>query len=219
VVSIGTLSRHDLWGESSASRTAHATSTLVRSGDGTILIDPGLPPQVIAARLAERSGLLPKEITDVFLTCFRPAHRWGLPAFEHARWLIGETERESVGRYLVEQFQNASDPETSELIKQDIAILKRCEPAPDNLAPQVDVFPLPGYSAGTCGLLLLHANSTTLVAGDAVPTIEHLERGQILRGAFDPHTAQESFAEAIEIADIIIPGHDNIVLNPSHRTI
>jgi glyoxylase-like metal-dependent hydrolase (beta-lactamase superfamily II) len=217
VLSIGALSRHELWGETTPTRTAHATCTLVRTAGRVIVVDPGLPPQVIEARLTERSGLLPRDVTDVFLTTFRPAHRWGLGAFEHAAWWIGHNERETVGGFLVEQFQAAEDEQAAELLKQDIATLQRCQPADDKLAPQVDLFPLPGYTAGTTGLLLLHANTTTLIAGDAVPTIEHLEQGKALRSAYDAQAALESLKEAVEIADIIIPGHDNIVFNPSRR--
>lgn len=218
VISIGVLSRHELWpADQGSPRTAHATTTLVRSGDRVILIDPGLPAQVIVARLTERSGLNPSAITDVFLTNFRPAHRRGLAAFEHARWLISETEREIVGTNLVEQFQQSQDPDTRTLLEQDIALLKRCKAAPDRLAPQADLFPLPGFTAGTCGVLLSHATSTTLIAGDALPTAEHLEQGRVLRGAYDVDQARQSLAEAVEIADVIVPGHDNLLLNPTRR--
>ncbi|MEX0776354.1 MAG: MBL fold metallo-hydrolase [Phycisphaeraceae bacterium] len=215
IISIGTLSHHELWGEKAPVRTAHATTTLVRSGGRNILVDPGLPGQAVVAHLMERSGLAPAAITDVFLTNFRPAHRWGLPAFEHATWHISEAEREAVGSALIEQYKAAQDAEVRAMIEQEIAILKRCQPAPDQLARQVDLFPLPGFTPGTCGLLLLDATSTTLIAGDAVPTSEHLASGQILASSYDLAQARESFAEAIEIADAIIPGHDNIVLNPA----
>ena len=217
VISIGTLSRNEMWAGDTGNRTPHATTTLVRSGGKTILIDPGLPPQIIAARLKERSGLEPDQVTDVFLTNFRPAHRWGLEAFGNANWLISEMEREAIGIHLVQHFNEAQDDEAREMIQQDIAMLKRCKPAPDRLADQVDLFPLPGYSPGNCGLLLCHSNSTTLVAGDAIPTAEHLESGRILQSAHDLEQARESFVEAVEIADVIIPGHDNLLLNPTRR--
>jgi glyoxylase-like metal-dependent hydrolase (beta-lactamase superfamily II) len=217
IISIGALSRHELWQEQGEARTPHATSTLIRSEKRVILVDPGLPPQVIAARLEERSGLKPAAVTDVFLTNFRPAHRWGLQAFMNARWLIGERERETIGPALIQQFTQEKEPEARKLLEQDIAVLKRCEPAPDKLARGVDLFPLPGFTPGTCGLLLSHANSTTLVAGDAVATAEHLEQGRVLRGAYDPEQAKESFLEAIEIADVIVCGHDNLVINPTKR--
>ena len=53
-----------------------------------------------------------------------------------------------------------------------------------------------------------------LVCGDAVATQEHLEQGKVLPYCHDVEQAQQSFAEAIEIADLLIPGRDNISLNP-----
>ncbi|HEX7010377.1 MAG TPA: MBL fold metallo-hydrolase [Phycisphaeraceae bacterium] len=217
VISIGALSRHELWPKEGPPRTPHATTTLIRSGDRIILVDPALPSQVVAARLQERSGLEPGDVTDVFLTNFRPAHRMGLAAFPQARWLVSEAERETIGRMLIERFQHSDDEEERQSLKQEIALLQKCQPAPDQLAPHVDLFPLPGYTPGTCGLLLSYPSMTVLVAGDAVPTVEHLEHGRVLRGGFDTKKAQESLLEAIEIADIIIPGHDNIILNPTKR--
>ena len=217
IISIGTLSVNDLWEHQGPARTPHATTTLISTNDKRILVDPALPPQALTARLAERSGLTPDDITDVFLTNFRPAHRMGLEAFSDARWLISEREREAVGQGLVVQFEDAPDDEVRAILKHEIALLKKCEAAPDKLADQVDLFPLYGFTPGTCGLLLTHPSRTTLVAGDAVPTWEHLERGQVLRNSFDIELAQESLKEAIEIAEVIIPGHDNVVINPVKR--
>ncbi len=218
VISIGALSSHELWPKQRETHTAHATTTLVRSNDRVILVDPGLPDTIIAARLKERAGLEPSQVTDVFLTNFRPAHRRGLPAFDNAQWLISEMERESIGSFLVKRLrEQPPDEEERLLLEQEVAILKRCKVAPDRIADQVDLFPLPGYSPGTCGLLLSHINATTLLAGDAVATVEHLEQGRVLKGCYDADQARESFLEAIEIADVIIPGHDNLLLNPSRR--
>lgn len=217
IISIGALSVNDLWEHQGPARTPHATTTLITTKQQRILVDPGLPPQAIAARLAERSGLSPEDITDVFLTNFRPAHRMGLAAFPNARWLISEREREAVGVQLVETFDESQDDDVRKMLKEEIAILKNCQVAPDKVADQVDLFPMYGFTPGTCGLVLTHPTRTTLIAGDAVPTIEHLERGRVLRGCVDIEQAQESFKEAVEIAEVIVPGHDNVVLNPVKR--
>ena len=217
IISIGTLSKNDLWPKDTPPRTAHATTTLISTEDRNILVDPSLPPQIIEARLTERSGLTAGDITDVFLTNFRPAHRRGLQAFEHANWLISEAEREHVGRYLVEQFQAAGDADIKQMLEQEIALLKRCNIASDKITEHVDLFPLSGFTPGTCGLLLLQPRSTILIASDAIATVEHLEHGKILRESFDIKQAQESLLEAVEIADVIIPGHDNIIVNPTKQ--
>ena len=217
IISIGALSNHELWDKQGPTRTAHATTTLIETDHKKILVDPALPPKIIAARLSERSGLEPDDITDVFLTNYRPAHRMGIMAFPDANWFISERERESVGPLLIEQYQNEQDEENQKILQHEIAILKKCQNAPDKLDSQVDLFPLPGYTPGTCGLLLLEQSKTILVAGDAVPTQEHLAMGRVLKNCFDIEMAQASFLEATEIADMIIPGHDNILVNKSRN--
>lgn len=219
IISIGTLSRHPLWARPAPPRTAHATTTLIRSEGKVILVDPSLPEQILGARLTERAGLALDEVTDVFLTSFRPAHRRGVGALERANWWISEAERERVGVTLIEQLQavGAQDEQTEQMLKQDIALLQRARAAPDTLAAQVDLFPLPGPTPGHAGLLLTLSQATVLIAGDAVPTVEHLEKGQASQDSYDLQAARESLAEVIEIADWIIPGHDNLVPNLTRR--
>lgn len=220
VISIGTLSGHPLWNEPAGVRTPHATTTLIRGGGRVLLVDPALPPQVIESRLYERAGLKAADVTDVFLTNFRPAHRGGLSGFEHAKWWIAQGEREAVGKHLLGAFERCDDEPTRQILRGEIELLKRCQPAADKPVPglaQVDLFPLPGYTPGTCGLLISMPTVTVLVASDAVPTVEHMDRGQVLAGGFDANQALESFKEAMEIADWIIPGHDNIVPNMTRR--
>jgi glyoxylase-like metal-dependent hydrolase (beta-lactamase superfamily II) len=53
-----------------------------------------------------------------------------------------------------------------------------------------------------------------LIAGDAVPTQDHFLAGQVLPDSQDIPAAQESMREVYEIADLIVPGHDNLFLNP-----
>jgi glyoxylase-like metal-dependent hydrolase (beta-lactamase superfamily II) len=77
----------------------------------------------------------------------------------------------------------------------------------------VDLFPLPGVTPGLCGLLAAEPRRTTVVCGDAIPTVEHLEQAQVPRNSFDARLAMESFKEAVEIADILVLGRDNLVLN------
>lgn len=215
IISIGALSINDLWDKQGPARTAHATTTLIRSGKKAILVDPALPAQVLVPRLAERSGLTPDDITDVFLTCFRPAHRYGLAGFPKANWWISEQEREVIGRELLARFEREEgDADVQALLKQEIAILQQCKAAPDTLADQVDLFPSFGFTPGTCGLLLSHNRSTTVIAGDAAPTLEHIEHGRVLKGCFDVEQAQASLKEILEVADEIVPGHDNVIVNP-----
>lgn len=220
VISIGCLDAHSLWGEKEAVRSGHSTTTLIRAGNRVILVDPGLPGPMIEARLAERANLKPKDVTHVFLTCFRPDVRRGLTAFENSVWWISSDEREGFGVPLIEQLRKVNEldePELSHALELDVAMLKRCEAAPDQLVEGVSLFPMPGVTPGMCGLVIAEARHTTLVCGDAIPTVEHLERGQVVRWAANATLAQESFKEAIEIADLMVLGRDNLVVNPVKR--
>jgi glyoxylase-like metal-dependent hydrolase (beta-lactamase superfamily II) len=215
IISIGTLSRNRLWNESQAVRTAHATTTLIRDERRTILVDPGLPPPALAARLFERTGLAPEAIDVVFLTNFRPSHRAGLPLFEKARVLVHEREKAFAGARLAATIEQAPpDDLDRKALEREQRLLDRLRDAPDKVAEGVDLFPLFGYTPGTCGLLIAERITTTLIAGDAVPTRDHFLAGQTLPDAADLKEAQESMAEVYEIADLIIPGHDNLFMNP-----
>lgn len=222
VISIGTLAENPLWGEQGAVRTGHATTTLIRAGKRVILVDPGLPEQIIAARFAERTGLKPSAVTDVFLTRFHPDCRRGIGAFPGAQWWISEVEREAVGVPLARQLgamagEDDVDAELRATFEREIALLQRCKPATDRFAEHVSLFPLPGVTPGLSGLLLEQPRFTTLISGDAVATAEHLERGQVLQGAIDVERARESFSEALEIADMLVLGRDNLLANPTKR--
>ncbi len=239
VISIGALSAHPLWNERAPVRTGHATTVLVRTTavddprrTVNLLVDPGLPEPALVARLHERSGLEPGDITHVFLTSFHPETRRAITAFPDAAWLISPREREAAGvplaqslARLAESRQSAKDTgepldedqETMiEVLQRDVAILQKCEAAPDTIAQGVDLFPLPGVSAGCTGLLL-EGRETTLICGDAVATIDHLEQGKVLPNCDDREAAKESFEEAVEIADVLVCGRDNLVVNRTKK--
>lgn len=220
IISLGTLAAHPLWNERAPVRTGHATCTLIRAGKKIILVDPGLPEQALAARLNERAGLRPAEITHVFLTSYQPDTSRGLRAFENATWWIGANEREGVGIPLAEDLKKAAiagDEELRARFERDVSLLSRCEPAPDRLAEGVDLFPLPGVTPGLTGLVIAQPRSTIVVCGDAIATVEHLERAMVLPDSFDARLAQDSLREAVEIADSLVLGRDNLVVNPVRR--
>lgn len=215
VISIGTLSRNRLWNESERTRTAHATSTLIRTEKRTILVDPGLPPAALGARLYERTGLKPEAIDTIFLTNFRPAHRAGLSLFPHAKKLIQENEQQAAAQQLQQLIDGAPEADLDrKMLLGELALLESLGAADDKIATGIDLFPLFGYTAGTSGLLVAAPAYTALIAGDAVPTQDHFLAGQVLPDSQDIAAAQESMGEVYEIADMIVPGHDNLFLNP-----
>lgn len=217
IISIGTLSANTLWNEQNETRTGHGTTTLVSVDDEHLIVNPSLPPSALLARLSERTNIRPEQIGSVFLTSFDVEQRRGLSVFSNARWLMYEPEIEAARETLEIRCQEAfadKDHALAKLYEEDLEILSRIEPAPDHVFTNVDLFPLPGVTPGCCGLLLSEARRTVLICGDAIPTCEHLQRGKVLDSGWDVKLAQEAFKEATEIADVLIPGRDNIVLNP-----
>jgi len=216
VISIGTLSHNPFWGEKGSVRPAHATTTLIRDGSTSILVDPSLPPELLTHRLAERTGLEPGQIDAVFLTTFRPVHRRSLSLFADAHWWLGPDERETMAARLNaalaehERSEGAEDAPPVE-IEEELALLGQTEPAPEKPSPNVHLFPSPGASPGSASLLIT-AVRTVVVAGDAVLTRDHLENGRVFERSVDPQQAGESFADILEVAEIVIPGHDNLIV-------
>ncbi|MCZ6539743.1 MAG: MBL fold metallo-hydrolase [Chloroflexi bacterium] len=213
IVSIGCLSKNRFWNEAEVVRPAHATTTLIRNGDTTILVDPSLPGKLLERILHERTGLKPDQIDLVFLTCFRPVHRRGLGSFRNADVLMGENEIDSVRARLDElEEPGAANVEDHALIESEQRILRRIKPAPDRISPQIHLFPTPGATAGSCSLLLTPPARTVAIAGDAVLTEDFFDSGRIFEHSFDTEAAKEALTELVEIADVIIPGHDNIFM-------
>lgn len=231
VISIGTLGSHPLWGEKGLAREAHATTTLIEVGDRKIIVDPSLPPNILLPRMQSRTNVKADEITDVFLTSKHPGNYRGISLFQNAEWWMAAADRETlaavgeeVERLSEEDALRAEDSDDEErdaktrgvidLVKSSLEIGRRIKDAPDHLAAGVDLFPLPGVTPGTAGLLLAVPSSTILITGDAIVTEEHLAQGRVTTPCEDIETAQESFREAIEIADVFVLGRDNVVFNP-----
>jgi glyoxylase-like metal-dependent hydrolase (beta-lactamase superfamily II) len=216
VISIGALSHNRLWGEGQALRTAHATTTLIVDAERRILVDPSLPPEALAARYNERTGGRLGDVTDVFCTTLRPVHRRGLAALDGATWWAHEQELETYGRHLAHLADSADrlSEEDARLVASDRKLVEPFRPAPEKFSEQVHLYPLAGPSPGSAGLLLTPPTQTVVVAGDAALTSDHVVRGQVWEGCADAEQAAESLRDILEIADVIIPGHDNVILSP-----
>lgn len=219
VISIGTLSHNRLWSEAGAVRTAHATTTLVADGGRLILVDPSLPAAALAARFNERTGKTLDDVTDVFCTTLRPVHRRSVAAVPRADWWCAEAELELTRRGLrdLREVAGRLGSEDSQRAEADLKLLERFQPAPEHFGGQVQLYPLAGPTEGSAGLLLTAAARTIVIAGDAALTGEHVRRGRIWQGCADTEAALASLKDMLELADVIVPGHDNVMLSPALR--
>lgn len=217
VVSVGTLSSNPFWKEPPGVRTPHATTTLVRDADKVILVDPSLPAPALVSRVFERTGLSPAEITDVFCTTLRPTHRRSIEAFAKARWLCPQAELDAYGGHLETLAESADrgGRQIERAIAADRKLLRRFQPAPDKLTSAVHLYPLPGPSAGSAGLLLAGPRLTVVIAADAAVTADHVLAGRVWSGCADTAAAMASLVDLLEIADLIVCGHDDTILSPT----
>ncbi|MBS3820793.1 MAG: MBL fold metallo-hydrolase [Planctomycetes bacterium] len=216
IISIGAMACNLLWQETRPVRTQHATTTLVTHGQRRILVDPSLPAEILAARLGERTGLKPEQITDVFCTTLHPSARRGLDAFGNARHWAGETEIESYARRLEALSESADRLDTDDAanVRAEIETIRRFEAAPETFSEMVDIFPLAGATPGCTGLLLTPPTRTLLVAGPAVATAGYLTAGMVWQDATDTKAAMASLRDVLEVAEIIVPGFDNVTFVP-----
>lgn len=218
IINIGTLSHNLLWQESGAVRTQHATVTLVIDGQRRILVDPSLPGNILAAKLFERTGKGLESVTDVFCTTLRPDARRGLSveSLGHAEWFCGEDELEWYSQRLEATNDSAErlDAEETENIEKEIKLLQRFRPAAEKFTAQVSLYPLAGPTPGCSGLLLTPPTQTVVIAGPAAPTAEHVEKGMIWDKCVDKKMAMESLTDLLELADVIVPGFDNVMFSP-----
>jgi glyoxylase-like metal-dependent hydrolase (beta-lactamase superfamily II) len=216
IASIGTLASNPLWNERGTPRTGHATTTVIKSGGAILLVDPSLPPQMVNAKLQERWGITLSDVTHVFLTSFDPDRRRTLSGLQHAVWYLHEPEIEAANCAIQQELLLAEGDEgLTSLLEEHRDLLHSFEVPQDNMMEGVDLFPLPGYTPGSCGLLLPTPRRTILICGDTVATSEHLVQGSVLSTATNIELAQDAFKECVEIADVLVPGRDNVMLNPT----
>lgn len=219
IVSIGTTSHNLLWDEQASVRTAHATTSLLRDESRAILVDPSLPANLLVGRLYERTGKGPEQVTDVFCTTLRPEARRGIEAFAHANWWANELELQWYHQHLEALSETADRLGTDDLAtaEEEIELLRRFKPAPETFGEFVTTYPLYGATPGCSGLLVANPIETIVVAGPAVVTGEHLRRGMVWEQSHDTDQAMESLSDLLELADVVVPGFDNITMVPGRQ--
>jgi glyoxylase-like metal-dependent hydrolase (beta-lactamase superfamily II) len=197
VLAIGSLAKNRYWDEKAPVRKEYATATLVRAEKMVLVVDPGWPAEVLDSALYYRAGLKARDVTHVFLTHFDASHCMGLTLFEKARWSMYDEEI----RY--------ADAETP-VDAPARTILGRLQAAPEKFAPGVDLFPTFGHTPGHASVLAYTALESILIAGDVVLTRDHFESSDLGEMPWDLEKAKVSFQDVMEIADQVVPGHDNV---------
>jgi glyoxylase-like metal-dependent hydrolase (beta-lactamase superfamily II) len=143
-------------------------SYVLRSPEGTVLVDTGVGPQAMGAggKLLvelERAGVHPEGVDTVFLTHLHGDHLgWsvkpdGEPVFPEARYVTQAAEWEISAPYLGRAVASLDDLGVLELLDGE-------EPVGEELT----AIPTPGHSPGHSSLLVSSGGEQALVSGDAI---------------------------------------------------
>jgi glyoxylase-like metal-dependent hydrolase (beta-lactamase superfamily II) len=198
VITIGNLSRNQYWGEPSdkAVRKVLCTCTLI-SGDGfRLLVDPSEADAADMAReLDRRTGLKLKDIAAVFVTHDHSDHWPGLAHFPDARWVAG--------------------PGVAEILNQSGKLPRHVEPVTGRLFESIEVLPTPGHTPSHHSLRFDCDGLSVIAAGDAIATHDFFRDRKNFYNAVDSKQGIATMNKIAELADLIIPGHDNYFVSDS----
>jgi glyoxylase-like metal-dependent hydrolase (beta-lactamase superfamily II) len=143
-------------------------SYVLRSPEGTILVDTGVGPQAmgVGGRLLvelENAGVYPEDVDTVFLSHLHGDHLgWsvkpdGEPVFPEARYVTQAAEWEISAPYLGRAVAGLDDLGVLELLDGE-------EP----ISEELTAIPTPGHSPGHSSLLVSSGGEQALVSGDAI---------------------------------------------------
>jgi glyoxylase-like metal-dependent hydrolase (beta-lactamase superfamily II) len=191
------------------------SSVLIRSLEEDdpycLIVDPATrrSPEEFYFDLNRRTGLHPGDITHCFVTHHHFDHWHGLAYFPNAEWLTGLNNR----ALITEAVSQSLSRDPGDGLRPEIEAAKLREVSGEFL-PGVFALPLPGHTADLRGLAFMSGKKRILAAGDAVMTADHF-RDRLTE--FTPSDEMKELAAAAisniaESFDIIIPGHDNLIV-------
>jgi len=179
---------------------ARSSVTLVCVGNSNILVDTGLPgDELKILNNLSRAGLLPHDINVVINTHGHPDHSGGNKLFGKARVICG---REG----LLGQDTEAHHAGTGVRPGKDGEV---------EIDRNVSLVQTPGHTRDCISVILREISSafsekpeTVIIAGDALPTRANYVKWVPPAIHFNRTVSLQSMSKIVEIADWVIPGHD-----------
>jgi glyoxylase-like metal-dependent hydrolase (beta-lactamase superfamily II) len=196
IVTIGNLSRNRYWGESDEKplRRAICTCTVISGDSFNLLVDPSLEDcAMMFEELNRRTGLTPEKIDTVFITHQHEDHIAGLKHFENAKWLAASAVASGINKTGI--------------------LNKRIDPSENILFNTIEVLPSPGHTYDHHILKFDCQGMSVVIAGDSVPTKDFWKEKRGYYNAVDFDQSRKTMEYIESIADIIVPGHDNMFFN------
>lgn len=204
LIVIGHLRWNRYFGESEANpprgQPSTCTSTVLRGADAegrpyVLVVDPTLRESAsdYYFDLNRRTGLHARDVTHCYVTHEHMDHQAGLAYFPDAVWC-------------------AAPPVAEALRDSPYIDGSRVRAVEGEFLPGVATLPLPGHTLGLHGLAFTHAGKRIVIAGDAVMTKFHYAH-ETTEFEKDRALAAETIRHLKRIADLVIPGHDNVIVN------
>ena len=163
---------------------ARSSVTLIRSEANNILVDTSLKKdkKIILQGLKEQ-GLTPDDISIIINTHWHNDH-------------VGNNKIFTSARVFVHHLNNSRIKNT------------RIQTFPFLLEPNIEIIETPGHSWDSI-TVIAKMDATYAITGDAIPIKGNYLEWIPPRVHVDANRALESMEKIVQIADIIIPGHDS----------
>jgi glyoxylase-like metal-dependent hydrolase (beta-lactamase superfamily II) len=171
-----------------------------------LLFDPAMVGRrrVLWDALAKR-GLGPRDIDGVVLSHSHWDHIQNIDVFDHAPIMIHPYER----RYALKPHINDwATPAWTGAILERQQLVEVSEG--DQLLQGVRVIDMPGHTPGGIGLAVETTNGLAVIAGDALHHGRVALLGENPLVFWDRKAAADTIARAVDMADLIYPGHDRV---------
>ena len=182
VIRVGGLERHP----DGTVINATSTVTLIR-GERNYLVDTGRPGTEGALISAlNRAGLTTTDIHAVILTHLHSDHRGCVHLFPDAEILVHPKE-------------------PTDVVRRNLTFVSEGE-----IEPGIRILRTPGHTPGHISVIV-RAQRTFAVAGDAIPTPSNLLKWLPPFYRFDTKLAVESMEKLVKAAEFIVPGHGPVV--------
>jgi len=179
--------------------------------DFFLIVDPTIRhcPEEFYFDLNRRTGLGPDCVTHCFATHHHFDHWHGFKYFPRAKWLTGPGNRELI----IGASKNSAGTDPGDGLAPEIEAERITEVSGEFL-PGVAAIPLPGHTGDLHGIGFMSQGRRIIMAADSVMTAYHFrdKTTEFQTDAALIITARETIENIAQTFDLIIPGHDNLII-------